>query len=100
MGISNEKYHSLLASGCATVVREDRIAFPSMLPADRSDSEAGDNGIRIKEIGCLELSNNSLVLIIKHDQIIGTAILSEDQLGFLSSSWFKDFENYQVLKDQ
>lgn len=100
MSISNERYQSLLASGCATVVREDRITSPAILPAERSYREVGENGIRIKEIGCLELSNNILVLIIKNDQIIGTAILTADQLGFLTSSWYREFENYQVLKDQ
>lgn len=100
MSISNERYQSLLASGSATLVREESITRPALLPAHRLDLEAGENGIRVKKIGCLELSDNILILIIKNDQIIGTAILSEDQLEFLTSSWCRDFDHYQTIKDQ
>lgn len=100
MGISNERYQSLLASGNARMVRPESIRRPfTVNPPDKFDFDAGENGIRIKAIGCVELSDKMLVLIIKHDQVIGTATLDEDQLNFLTRREYRDFDQYQTLKD-
>lgn len=39
-----------------------------------------------------------LVLIIKHDQVIGTATLDEDQLKCLRQDVCRDFDHYQTLE--
>lgn len=99
MGISTERYQALLASGNAKIVRPESIRNPVIInPPDKYDFDAGENGIRIKAIGSIALSDSILALIIKNDQVIGVATLDEDQLSFLTQGMYRDFDHYQTLK--
>ncbi|OPK09790.1 hypothetical protein [Pseudomonas sp. VI4.1] len=101
MSISDKKYQSLLESGNTTLIRQESVRRPVMLDLpDKLDSDAGENGVRIKELGCVALSDKTLVLIIRHNQIIGTAILNDEQLAFLKDGCCKDFDQYKMLSSQ